>query len=44
MVFVLLGVDVILGDGCEIWEHLEFQGSKISLELFQDVMDGYVKP
>ena len=40
----LLGVDAVLGHECGIWEHLQFHGSEMFPVLFQDFMDGYIKP
>ena len=42
MVLVLLGVDAILGG--DLRTLAQFQGSEMSPGLFQDFMDGYIKP
>ena len=34
---------ILVCDGCEIWEHLQFQGNEMFPGLIQDVMDGYIK-
>ena len=43
VVLALQGVGSTLGDGCGILKHLQFQGSEMSLGLFQDFLDGYVR-
>ena len=41
--FCSMGADANLDEGCGILEHV-FQGSKMFPVLFQDFMDGHVKP
>ena len=43
VVFVLLEFDTTLGDGCGVWEFVQFLGNKMSPGLFRDFMDGYLK-
>ena len=38
-----MGIEATLGYACGIWAHL-LQGGQMFSELFQDFMDGYVKP
>ena len=42
--FVLLGVDAILSDGWGLITFAQFQVSEMSTGLFQDFMNGYIKP
>ena len=42
--FCLLGVDATLSDGVDLITLAQFQGSEMCPGLFQDFMDGYIKP
>ena len=42
-VFVLLGFDATLDDGCGIYELAQCLGDKMFPGLFQDFIDGYLK-
>ena len=44
LAFVLLLFNAILCDGSGICEDLQFQGTEASPGLFQDFMDGHIKP
>ena len=43
--FCFLGGLMLLSDGAwDLITRTQFQGSEIALRLFQDFMDGYIKP